>query len=399
MKKFVFAIGTAIIATFFSCGSERKTTPTEGMPVVDVTANYPAKTLTLQEIADVEYVPLETREKFFVEGIYPKYMDDEIVIFSNSQEDILIFDRHTGKGISSFNRKGRGPSEYIFVGSLAVDKAAGEIFVRDANNLPVHVYDMQGKPLRTLNLKRNLGGMFFFHDWDDEHLFFYNPARPDQPNAAPYTLLSKTDTLTTDLPIRLDGREGMSIKVDFPNGGYMTRSAGTQLAKTHDGYMISEPGLDTMFTWNKGTGELTPVMARTPSFHSMEYPVVLFYMGESSDYMFLQTIERKWEFDGMSEDMIKRTALSKDFKRVNLARNKADGSIYETKVLNGDFVDEREIVLQPNFATPAGQYVYTLQPYELLELNEAGKLQGSLAELVPTLREDDNPVMMVVTLK
>jgi predicted small lipoprotein YifL len=391
-------------AAMFSCGQKGPAT----IPVLDVTKTYPAKTLTLQDIADVEYIPLETREGFFVDNARVRYMDDRIVIFTNSREDIMIFDRHIGKGLASFNRLGRGPGEYSMIGALTVDKKRNEIFVRDGNELPMYVYDMQGKHLRTLDFQRN-PYVTYIHDWDDEHLFVYNSYNPhsewnrQKPDAALYRLISKTDTVITDLPVRFgDGnRESMTLRLNFIGGGYTNRSKGEFLTKATDGYVVSEPGLDTIYRWNRSTDEFTPLVAQTPSFHSFKFPVGLFYEGESGSCLFMQTVERRLGREDISlQDIVNRTFTDfGGYETVHLALDKADGTVCEIKIVNGDFADEREFAFDNNFGVPAGVTVVTLQPYELLELHEQGKLRGPLAEIAPTLKEDDNPVMMIVTFK
>jgi hypothetical protein len=377
----------AATVAMFSCGQKG---PAE-IPVLDVTKTYPAKTLTLQDIAEVEYIPLETREGFLVDNSRVQYMDDEIMIASNVKGDIMIFDRRTGKGTTSFNRVGRGPGEFpqAYIHSLAVDRGRNEIYVSSGvkwagEGYQIHVYDLGGKHLRTLAY-RNLNTPAFFHSYDDGHLFFLNP---DTSMAETCGLISKTDTLITYLPVKFKGRNTMSVKQEIEGGVRSQMSNNSNpITKTGDGYMISEPGVDTIFHWNKTTGKLTPVMARTPSFNSMEYPTGLFYLCESSDYMFLQTVERKFDFE-----------TYEGFNRVPLIYDKRSGGIFEGQVVNGDFYD-RPVGLQSMSGVPAGLYVYFLQPYQLIVLHEQGKLRGRLAEITPTLKEDDNPVMMIVTMK
>jgi predicted small lipoprotein YifL len=387
-----------------ACGPKGPAT----IPVLDVTKTYPEKTLTLQDIATVEYIPLETREGFLIDRFEVRYMDDRIVILTNSKEDIMIFDRNTGKGLTSFNRLGRGPGEYSMIGALAVDKKRNEIFVRDGNDLPMYVYDMQGKHLRTLDFKRN-PYVTYIHDWDDEHLFVYNAYNPydewnrQKPDAAPYRLISKADTVITDLPVRFgDGnRESMALRQNFIGGGSTNRSRGDFLAKVVDGYVVSEPGIDTIYRWNTGTGEFTPLVAQTPSFHSFEFPIGLFYEGESGSYLFMQTIERRLGSADISlQDIMNRKVSDLGgYETVHLALDKSDGAVYEIKIIDGAFADERKFSLKNNFGVPAGVTVVALQPYELLDLHEQGKLRGRLVEIAPTLKEDDNPVMMIVTFK
>jgi hypothetical protein len=103
--------------------------------------------------------------------------------------------------------------------------------------------------------------------------------------------------------------------------------------------------------------------------------------------MFLQTVERKFDFE-----------TYEGFNRVPLIYDKRSGGIFEGQVVNGDFYDRR-VRLQSMPGVPAGLYVDFLQPYEIIALHEQGKLRDRLAEIAPTLKEDDNPVMMIVTFR
>ncbi len=361
------------------------------LPVLDVTASYPELNITLQEIADVEYVPLETREGFLIDHRIANNIDEQVVVNNNSQGDIMIFDRHTGKGITTFNRTGRGPGEYTGIGRTALDSRKGEIFVTPNTYnkfmpFPIYVYDMQGKHLRTLELR---GGEVadgdFLHDYDEGHLFFRNS---DEMRPWIWGLISKTDTLITHMPVEFKNRDNMRVSITMGEmTGFMTR--GGPVAKTREGYMISEPGIDTIYNWNRRTGELIPVMTRTPSFGSMEYPVGLFYWQQSGDYIFLETWERRYDFE-----------TGEGFRNVKLIYNKRSGEFFEGKILNADFVDPKEIDFGAyDVGYPPGQIVLSLPAFELTDLHEQGKLKGRLAEIAATLKEDDNPVMMIATFK
>jgi predicted small lipoprotein YifL len=386
----ILVCAAATAATLSACGPKGPVT----IPVLDVTKTYPAKTLTLQDIATVEYIPLETREGFLIDQTNVKYMDDEIIVTANNAADIMTFDRRTGKGLTSFNRVGRGPGEfsYAFIHSLAVDGDRNEIYVSNGVNFagegyPIYIYDLEGKHLRTLHYQ-DLNTPEFLHNYDDEHLFFYNE---DIEIAEPYGLISKTDTLVTSLPVKFNERNTMAVVREI-EGRVVGRNRSYNsaiISKTREGYMLSEPGVDTIFHWNKDSGKLTPVVTRTPAFNSMEYPIGLFYMGESRDYIFLQTVERKLDFDNPPYE---------GFNTVQLIYDKRDGGFFEGTIVNGDF-HNRSIRWQIMSGVPAGQYVIGLQPYDIIASHEEGFLQGRLAEIAPTLKEDDNPVMMIVTFK
>jgi hypothetical protein len=372
---------TLLLILFSNC--KRQNTE---IPVLDVTKSYPSKNIILQDIADVEYIALETKEGFFVSANLPlQFMDEEIFV-TNNREEIMIFDSKTGKALNSFNRYGRGPGEYTGISSIAVDRVKNEMFTTtnalSSNIHPINVYDLQGKHLRTIEF-RNIGFPQFFHSYNDEYLFMYNTNIKE---SSPYKLISKIDTTFTFLPITFLGRDNMSVTQE-DNGGYVTyyRNGGAIL-KTSDGYIFSEAGLDTLFQWNNRNGALTPIMIRTPSFKSMKIPIGAFIIGQSSEYIFLNTIERKFDFE-----------THEGFKTVKLIYDNRSGQFYEGVISNSDFVDDKEV----NIPTPisAGQFVIGLQALELVELYNNGKLRGKLEEIASKLSEDDNPVLMVVTLR
>jgi hypothetical protein len=383
MKKLLLTF--SLLALLAACGNQ-----TSEIPVLDVTQSYPAKNLVLQDIARVEYVALETGDNFLVDYVRVHHMDDQILILSNNNGDIMTFDRRTGKGLSSFNRKGRGPNEYVGVGSIAVDPRNNEMFVTasmsSSDGMPVYVYDMQGKPLRTLRF-RGFGYTTQFALYDGERLLIHNS---DLSDPSPYKLLSRADTAFTSLPIAFEGRDNLSVSQILENGARAGVSPRVDaLTRTGDGYVISETGLDTLYRWNKSAEALTPLMARVPSFGSMEYPIGLYCQGENSDYLFLRTIERRFDF-----------TAREGFNSVNLIYDKKEGQFYEGSILNGDFVDERKVDLTGSFGLPTGTIVVALQSYELLDLYEAGKLRGRPAEIAASgIKDDDNAVLMIATFK
>jgi hypothetical protein len=384
MKNLPLTLILAVV--MLSCGSKETD---GGLPVVDVTKSYPAKELILQDVADVEYIPLETREGFLVDYFDARYMDDEIMVMKNQTGDIMIFDRQTGKGITSFNRTGRGPIEYSGIHSIAVDREGNEIFVTNSTSsgtdYPIYVYDLTGKPLRMLRFKEATTFPRYFVNYDGDHLLFYSE---DILSPEPYMLLPKRDTLVTRLPVSFEERNTMMITQEI-EGGSMSITSGYPITKDVDGYMLSEPGTDTIFLRTEQA--LTPIVTQTPAFNSMETPIGLFFIARNSDYIFLQTVERKMDMESWD-----------GFQKKNLFYEKASDEIFEGTLVNGDYVDRKELWGQyegPKQDIPANTFVYGLQPFELLDLHEAGKLQGKLAEIAPTLKEDDNPVMMIMKFK
>ncbi len=399
MKNLFTTLSVLLLAC---CGTKE----TSEIPVLDVTRSYTEKDVVLQNIADVEYIVLESADDFLVDNTPVRYMDDDILRMNNQSGDIMTFDRRTGKALHSFNRTGRGPGEYSDQpGEIAVDRESNEIFVTESvfsGGVTIYVYDLQGNHLRTLEYS-GLNWPRFLHNYDDGHLMMYDQglSMPEQGTTTrsvtvpePFILISKTDTVTSRLPIRFEGRDHMSVTYTIEEGnGVITNAPFVNIfTKTGGGYIISETGIDTVYRWDKAAGTLAPLMARTPAFHSMKIPVGLYCEGESRDYLFMRTIEREYDF-----------GARRGFDAVPLIYDKTDGGFYEGEVVNGDFADRTAIAMagRNSLGLPPGVIVASFEPYRLIELGEEGKLRGKLAEIVASgkLKEDDNPVLMIATLK
>jgi hypothetical protein len=106
--------------------------------------------IRLSEIADdIKYIPLD--------NIYPLgFIHDNIEFINNSiylsEKDIgiLVFDI-TGKMIRKIGSKGRGPGEYLYTFDFTVDEKTETIYVWD-NNI-IKVYSKNGKFIRSFSLK------------------------------------------------------------------------------------------------------------------------------------------------------------------------------------------------------------------------------------------------------
>ena len=113
--------------------------------IVDVTANYPKKEFTLQDLMDVEYIPLETTDTFTTQGVVKAIGKNLILITNRNMDgDIFIYERTTGKGQRKINRRGQGPEEYSQINSIILDEEHYEMFIVDYPARKILVYDLEG---------------------------------------------------------------------------------------------------------------------------------------------------------------------------------------------------------------------------------------------------------------
>lgn len=125
-------------------GCRHSASQAEEVITVDVTASYPKKELILQDIVDVEYIPLETNDEFITRGTL-RDVGRELLVVTNlpSDGDIFLFDRK-GKALKKINHLGQGAEEYVGVLGITLDENNNELFVNDHYTERMLVYDLDG---------------------------------------------------------------------------------------------------------------------------------------------------------------------------------------------------------------------------------------------------------------
>ena len=109
MRQSLIAAGMFLLTGgMVGCGTS-STQEKEDLIVVDVSKDYPKKELILQDLFDVEYIPLETTDEFVTLG-WLQAIGKDVMIIRNmfaADGDIFIYDRK-GKAIGISIGKGRG---------------------------------------------------------------------------------------------------------------------------------------------------------------------------------------------------------------------------------------------------------------------------------------------------
>ena len=59
---------TALLAIFITGGSNDRQQAEKMLPQINLNTEYPEKEIWFQDVADVEYIPLETTEKILFKG-------------------------------------------------------------------------------------------------------------------------------------------------------------------------------------------------------------------------------------------------------------------------------------------------------------------------------------------
>lgn len=354
---------------------------------VDVNKKYPHKELILQDIMDVEYIPLESTDKFLCQGIV-QAVGKNIILVRNAKNDgdIFIFDRK-GKGLRTFNRKGQGPGEYLMCFSSFLDESKGEIYVDNVIG-KVLVYDLHGNHLK--DILRSDAKWINPTNYNSDYLI----AR-ESPSVhigkkvynQRFMLISKQENRVVK-----NFRVYFKDKVDWGVTN-RSRTAGRAprlfpIVPINDSWLLVEPSSDTLFKLSPDLS-LAPFIVRTPSIQTMKPAKFLLPCIFTERYYFMKTITMEIDH-----------TLQGDFPTTRLAYDKEKGTIFEYTAYNDDFITKVPVNFTMHETTNSEiAFCQKLESNELLEAYAKGELKSPLKEIAATLNEDSNPVIMLVKYK
>lgn len=407
MKTYVWALYASLL--LYSCGANntnrqdgkedasteqtQKAKKEQGLVTLDVTKDYPEKKIVLQDLADVKYIPLETKKN----ALLPNsagclgYVSDSLIVARTSDNEIVLFNGD-GSVRSSFRHVGQGSKEYQSIIGIAVDPQAQEIFILDyLLRYRMQVYSFTGQYKRTLPIpfKMILDGLQDFSA--DCLLACDQKVRQGISNRAkPYMLLSKkTGEIVKELDIHFTKR--LSRSISKPLGENQTISAALgydPIVRCEDSYVIGDLSADTIYTYTP-QGVLSPMLVRTPPVLSMETPKVLLPDYRAGSYFFFYLVDFEFDFET-------RTGFPDKY----MVYDYAVGKTYVCKLVNRD-CEEQEIQLGDGGVTNKAWNTacYTIPSSMLIEQSEAGKVHGLLKEIAAGRTDDDNPVLAIVRFK
>ena len=398
LKKHVRWMSALLVASLlFGCGNGKQK-ESDGLIRVDVSKSYPKKELILQDLFDIEYVPLETTDEMLTEG-HIQYISDNYMIFKNLGRmagEIFIFDRQ-GKAVRKINRLGQSGEEYLNILGIDYDEQTDELFVNSHYSDKVFVYDSEGNYKRSFDY---LDGILYnpIKILDTERLIAYDdyseydkvPVKRDC-----YLILSREDgRLLEKIHIPYEEKKSLIILRRDLNGK-LTGNWGirnTLMPPYQDGWLLIEPSADTIYTYSASRG-LMPLIVRTPPVNEMDPEVFLFPTIFTDRYVFMQAVERSFNF-----------GVDKDVPRTNLIYDKTEQTAYEGEVINRDFEGTpvnlwfaHRVIMEFNDDEIA--FATRLEAPDLVDALNDGKLRGPLKEIASRLDEEDNPVILIAKYK
>ena len=382
-----------LVSMLLLAGSQGMRAQSNSLPVIDLSKNYPLEKLRLQDMASVEYVPLETTDDILLSGnaALSAVGDKYILVHEFQLGDIYLFDRHTGKLKSHFNHKGGSGMEYTWIkNGTILDEKAEEIYVCSQF---IQVYSLEGKYKRTLKIN------CFGHDmsilnYDDQSLLIYDdiviePGREKETTHTPYRFISKKDgspmgTLDIYFPQRVplaiaqqEGNMWRPYKFSYPSN-----------ARFGDDLMLMNVSSDTLYKLSSQK-RLTPIFTRTPSVYASKLRNIWMPLLTTDKFMLFGTFVIDFNSTGG-----KIPKFMYDFKTGQVKKV----SIMDQE-LNYGIRGPREWDSGSGTAIAKNMSAEFVSAPAMLEAYQKKRLKGNGNEVAKNLLEDDNQVVRILTFK
>ena len=351
-----------------------------GIPVLDVNKKYPKKTLYLQDLGDVEYVPIETTESMLWRGRDVYYVDDKYIIGANNNCGVMVHDRN-GKALHSFNKKGKGPQEWQEISDLCYDSGTDEIFILSMLACKIYVYDIKGNFKRSFNTGyTGKNRAYKIEIFNDKELYVYIFDNT-------FARISRTDGKTK---AKKNFSKSKEMNLFIRKDGYAANTSAPTYIKSNGNFILTPYASDTTYIYQPGN-EMKPFITRVPSVHNTETPIFLFPGIDTPRYYITYSIKKEWDFKA-----------NKGFPETYYVFDKKFSQFYELEdIINKDYIEDGHTYLTAcnNVDVPTNHCVKTMNVEKLCQSYQEGKLKGTLKEVASKLKEDDNPVLMIVHLK
>ena len=313
---------------------------------------------------------------------------DKIVICDIVQNTIFIFDKD-GHYINSINKEGPGPQEYSSIQNFAVDFQKEEIYICDYPlKYRILTYSFDGGFIRESKLDQKIWPSILYN-YDENHLIAYDNYNMESENAnkQPYSLINKENGQVSPLPLIIENRK--SNRVMTSDGDkFMSFSIDIDpMIKTDDGVVISDFALDTIYKYTDH--KLIPIGVRK----NLGQKDLSSFCAYSSNYSFFNIVK-----------------MDVDEKNIGDAPRKMDSelflldwkssSISAVTIKMSDMIRRNEIRWD-SYSKDLHEsgVAHSFRASVLIKRLKEQRLNGKLKEIASTLKEDDNPVLMMAKFK
>jgi len=367
-------------------------------------------------ISSIEYVALETLSQCLIgESFEVSISENYILVFNLNETQCLLFSRE-GKFIRKIGQKGNGPGEYYGSFDIKIDENTGMIFLMGLYE--IYSYRITGEfikkfDLRELFVTAGISGIYCSMHWKDD-LFCANVYNTGKESYR-FIIFSSDGEIVKLFP--------NYIHFETVNTSYFytTRNGECHIFCYDEQIYFKELLCDTLFKITDQLelvpeiildlpGEKTPTSMRGQTVRLLDFTINNIYKYEN--YLLLNSRTSHYLYD-MNNNQL--TMIKHDHSIINkISRNLPDGAVraYETPFygftndIDGGlaFYPKDSYRIQNDKKFVSAYHSHELKNFLTDDYLSSRKIKDleahkRLKKLLAELDEDDNPVLMIATVK
>ena len=392
--KYILFICLSLCLSSVSAQQNRGT----AIPVIEANRDLPKNDLSLSDFcSDISYTKLEFDNKYPVARISGLYVTDKYIFF-NSRSSILRYTRD-GKKVQMIGSLGQGPGEYLDGSSLVFDEKNNKIYIRANYTNNILIYDPdQNKYLSSFKIQETEGQFLMA----SEGVLLQAGSTRHRYSSKYYSW-------------RLHDTKGKVVS-EKRNPSFIVQKSDhrwkNEIAPTayqwkdsnHSFCSIHERGSDTIFTISNKFQVIPRFVIKTSSYTQGENDITI--LSESPRYIFwrLDREAQKIAYSGVYDKKQKKSFIYAQNMYSDFSDEKKKKALGIKNDLDGG-LPVRAIATRSS----SSHWHFFVEPYDLIEYVNSSAFKNAvvknprkkeeLQRFVNTLEEDDNPVLVTLTLK
>lgn len=357
-----------------SSKTELENIDTEKIPVLDVSGNLSNQipdTFTWNSIAEnIKIIPLKSSQ--IGRGIEISHISDNLIIISEAQTRRFFCYDGTGKLISTFSHQGNGPGEYTNFAFACFNEIDSTLLLHDNNKNKILAYTLKGIFAKGIQLKDVTWTNIRMKD-----KYGYYTRNGGTSSALVSVLDNNFNTKKTYF-------EFDSTLQDYERSGYYIMST---KSTTKDKYLVNKANDDTVYTITYDS--IKPFCVIIKETHALPNNLCETFLKipPRNDYFTYTSI------DAFSSYIIFRYLWQERFK-AELWNTQS-----EKKIATADLVQKSDLEGGFKFVFESGNSINILPAHvtdrRLVFLVKAEKCIDG----IPGVREEDDPVLIIINLK
>jgi len=394
---------------FANCTHTAKKVEDSNIVEIDITANLSdTRKINLSAIASgIEYCVLELDKKCLVTPDMSFYASNDYIVTINDAAYLgitpvcYVFERRTGKFVRQISGMGRGPGEYLNIISSFWDGEKEQISVLGSNGMYIF-YNLDGTPSHQAKRFENRFGFVAFGDFYVAHL-----TNILGDNTIRIAFYDKTGALIDSIPNNRFWKKTQTWSAWSRDGWLYTFDSNLYFKdlycdtlyqikdfELHPRYLFNTGGLAVPYEIQEGGRYFSPEIRRPGTVNRYEKYVNIMKILESNRHLYFTVDYRKQLYPAIYDKIEKKIQIMSPVsypipppgdERVPLCgfENDLDGGLpfWPQQIISG-----KEMMC-----------IYAAE--ELLELDVSKITDEKLKNVLNSLNEESNPVVVIVGLK